>query len=283
MKRRADRAGGTTPRSRVPAREPAAGSLLAVAAVVSLVLGESTDAAIILVIVVMSVGLGFFNEYRSLQVVAELDKRLRRTAIALRDGRASVVDAAPLVPGDVIAVRLGDIVPADVRILDAQGLERDESILTGEAVPAPKDARPASGTGGPLELSSCAFFGTVVRAGTAHGVVVRTGRDTEFGTIAARVGTRLPETAFQRGLRGVIGLLVRITAVVVVLVVVVDTVLRHSFFETLLFALGIAVSLTPQLLPAIVTVSLATGALRMAARNVLVKRLVSSPLRMASS
>jgi Mg2+-importing ATPase len=249
-------------------------ALLAVTAVVSLVLGESADAAIVLVIVAMSVGLGFFNEYRSLAVVADLDRRLRRTAVALRDGRAEVVDRAALVPGDVVALRLGDIVPADVRLIDAEGLECDEAVLTGEAVPAPKTADPVS-PAGPLDLASCAFFGTVVRAGTGRGVVVRTGRDTEFGRIAARVGTRLPETAFQRGLRGIIGLLVRVTIVVVALVVLVNVVLRHSFFETLLFGLAIAVSLTPQLLPAIVTISLANGARRMARRQVLVKRLVA--------
>ncbi len=249
--------------------------LLAVTALISLALGESTDAIIILVIVAMTIGLGFFNEYRSLQVVAELDQRLRRTAIALRDGKAAIVDAASLVPGDIIALRLGDIVPADVRLIDAHGLECDEAILTGEGVPTPKTTEPASGAGDPLELPSCAFSGTVVRAGAARGVVVRTGLGTELGKIAGRVSTRLPETAFQRGLRGIVSLLVRVTSVVVTLVILVNTLLGHNFLETLLFALAIAVSLTPQLLPAIVTISLAAGARRMARRSVLVKRLVS--------
>jgi Mg2+-importing ATPase len=249
--------------------------LLAATAAISLVLGESTDAAIILVIVVMSVGLGFFNEYRSVRVVAELDRRLRRTAVAFRDGRPVTVDTVDLVPGDVIALRLGDIVPADVRLLDAQGLECDEAVLTGESLPAAKSAEPANAAGAPLELPSVAFSGTIVRAGAARAVVVLTGPDTEFGRIAARVGLRLPETAFQRGLRGVIVLLARVTAVVVTIVTVVNAFVRHDFVETLMFALALAVSLTPQLLPAIVTISLATGARRMAARNVLVKRLVS--------
>ncbi|MBC5828639.1 MAG: HAD-IC family P-type ATPase [Candidatus Eremiobacteraeota bacterium] len=249
--------------------------LLAATAVISLVLGQSNDAIIILIIVAMSVGLGFFNEYRSLQVVAELDQRLRRTTIALRDGNAAVVDVASLVPGDVIALRLGDIVPADIRLIEAHGLECDEAVLTGEAVPVPKSIDPSSESGGPLELPSCAFSGTIVRAGTARGVVVRTGANTEFGKIAASISTHQPETVFQRGLRSVVGLLVKVTVGVVTLVVVVNTLLRHNFFETSLFALAIAVSLTPQLLPAIVPISLATGARRMARRSVLVKRLVS--------
>ena len=249
--------------------------LLAVTAVISLALGQSTDAIIILVIVALSVGLGFLNEYRSLAVVAELDGRLRRTAIALRDGVSIVVDVASLVPGDIIALRLGDIVPADVRLIETLGLEVDEAVLTGEALPSPKSSEPSSKSGGPLELPSCAFYGTVIRAGSARAVVVRTGRDTEFGKIAARVGTNLPETSFQLGLRGVVAFLVRVTVVVVTLVVLVNTLLGHNIFETALFALAIAISLTPQLLPAIVTISLASGARRMARANVLVKRLVS--------
>ena len=118
-------------------------------------------------------------------------------------------------------------------------------------------------------------MGTVVRAGTGRGVVVRTGPATQLGQIATRLGGRMPETAFQQGLRAFSGLLVWITTVVTSVVFVVNAVLRHSVFESLLFAFAIAVSLTPQLLPAIVTVSLATGARRMAARSVLVKRLVS--------
>lgn len=249
--------------------------LLAGTAVVSLVLGQSTDAIIILVIVGMSVGFGFFNEFRSLQLVADLDRRLRRTATALRDGVPVVIDAGTLVPGDVIVLRLGDIVPADVRLISAQGFECDEAALTGEAMPVSKAVDLSPGTGGPLELPSCAFYGTIVRAGTALGVVVRTGRDTELGKIATHVGTHLPETAFQKGLRKVVTLLVRVTTVVVALVIGVNTLLHHNFLETSLFALAIAVSLTPQLLPAIVTISLATGARRMARKNVLVKRLVS--------
>ena len=249
--------------------------LLAATAIASVVLGESTDAIIILVIVALSVGLGFFNEYRSVQIVAELEQRLRRTSLVLRDGTLQPVDSATLVPGDVIALRLGDIVPADARLIDAHDLECDEAALTGEALPAAKRVEPVSGTPGPLELPCCVFSGSIVRAGTARAVVVATGRDTELGKIAARVGARLPETAFQRGLRGVVTLLVRVTGVIVALVIVVNALLHHNVFETALFALAIAVSLTPQLLPAIVTVSLATGARRMAARKVLVKRLVS--------
>jgi Mg2+-importing ATPase len=248
--------------------------LLAATAVISIILRDQTDAIIILGIVALSVGLGFINEYRSERAIADLHARLRHTARTLRDGRLTSVDVAELVPGDIVGLEVGDIVPADLRLLDAQALACDEAMLTGESVPADKTVAVAT-EGGPLGLSSCALMGTVVRAGTGRGVIVRTGPATQVGRIASRLGGRAPETAFQQGLRAFSGLLVWITTIVTTVVFVVNAIVRHSLFESLLFALAIAVSLTPQLLPAIVTVSLATGARRMAARSVLVKRLVS--------
>ncbi len=190
------------------------------------------------------------------------------------DGRPTVVDVTALVPGDIVVLDVGDIVPADLRLLEAQTLACDEAILTGESMPADKTVATVM-EGGSLSLSSCALMGTVVRTGTGRGVVVRTGLATQLGQIASRLGRRMPETAFQHGLHTFSGLLVWITTIVTTVVFVVNAAVRHSVFESLLFALAIAVSLTPQLLPAIVTVSLATGARRMAARSVLVKRLVS--------
>ena len=248
--------------------------LLAATAAVSFALGQSRDAAVIFVIVVLSVALSFLNEFRSRRVVADLRRRLRRSATALRDGRLTTVEAAALVPGDVVALRTGDIVPADLRLIEARDLECDEGTLTGEATPVPKTASPGEGNGLP-GLASRAFLGTVVRAGSARGVVVATGKATELGRIAARVGVRLPQTAFQRGLRGVTTLLVQITLAVCLVVFAVNALVRANVVEALLFALAIAVSLTPQLLPAIVTISLSTGARRMAEKKVLVKRLIA--------
>jgi len=248
--------------------------LLAGTAMVSLVSRDRIDAAIILGIVAMSVGLGFISEYRSARAIADLQAQLRPTARTMRDGRLTAIDVTALVPGDIVVLDVGDIIPADLRLLDARGLECDEAVLTGESVPVEKTST-ASANGGPVDLSPCALMGTVVRQGMGSGVVVATGSATQLGRIALRIGGRLPETAFQQGLRNFSNLLVWITGVVTSVVFVVNALLRHSVFESLLFALAIAVSLTPQLLPAIVTVSLATGARRMAARSVLVKRLVS--------
>jgi Mg2+-importing ATPase len=248
--------------------------LLAATTVIAFLLQDQTDAMIILCIIGLSVGLGFVNEYRSERAIADLHARVRHTARTLRDGQMTAVDVAALVPGDIVALDVGDIVPADLRLLDAQALACDEAVLTGESMPADKTCAAVT-DGGPLSLPSCALMGTVVRAGTGRGVVVKTGPATQLGQIASRLGGRMPETAFQQGLRTFSGLLVWITTIVTTVVFVVNAIVRHSVFGSLLFALAIAVSLAPQLLPAIVTVSLATGARRMAARSALVKRLVS--------
>jgi Mg2+-importing ATPase len=249
--------------------------LLAGAALVSILVGERADALIILVIVCLSVGLGFVNEYRSEKAVEELHSSIRHTAVTTRGARISAVDVTQLVPGDVVGLDVGEVVPADMRLLEANGLECDEAVLTGESMPAAKGAGAIVRSDSPLDLGSCAFMGTVVRAGTGRGVVVRTGARTAFGRIAQGLGTRPPETAFQLGLRDFSKLLIRVTAALTVSIFAINAVLRRPLLEAALFALAIAVGLTPQLLPAIVTVSLSTGARRLAKRKVVVKRLVS--------
>ncbi|HVW46668.1 MAG TPA: magnesium-translocating P-type ATPase [Solirubrobacterales bacterium] len=249
--------------------------LLVAAALTSIVVGERTDALIILGIISLSVGLGFFNEFRSEQAVVALHSRLRHHALTIRDGQETPVDVTELVPGDVVRLTVGDVVPADLRLIRAEGLECDEAVLTGESMPAEKETAPLPAPPTGLDLPNCAFMGTVVRAGRGEAAVVETGADTEFGKIATRLGGRQAQTAFQLGLRSFSLLLVRITAVLAGAIVVLNLALGRPLLETLLFALAIAVGLTPQLLPAIVTVSLSTGARRLARASVIVKRLVS--------
>jgi P-type Mg2+ transporter len=249
--------------------------LLVAAALTSFAVGERTSALIILLIICLSVGLGFLNEYRSELAVEALHSQLRHTALAMRDGEPVAVDVTELVPGDVVRLALGDVVPADLRLLHAEGLECDEAVLTGESLPAEKRSDPVTMPESSLDLASCAFMGTVVRQGSGLGVVVATGARTEFGAIALQLGERQPQTAFQLGLRDFSLLLVRVTAVLAGSILVINVVLGRSLLGSVLFALAIAVGLTPQLLPAIVTISLSTGAKRLAARAVVVKRLVS--------
>jgi len=248
--------------------------LLAGTAVVSFFVGEPTTAIIIGVILAASVGLGFGNEYRAEQAARAMHTRLRHTVVALRDGRPERVDVTDLVPGDVVRLALGAVVPADLRLMHVVGLQCDESMLTGESVPVDKSADPVVGPHGVTELSSCALMGTIVRGGSGTGVVVATGGRAEFGRIALALGTRQPETDFQVGLRKFSGLLLQVALVLTTLILVTNLLLQRPLIDAILFSLAIAVGITPQLLPAVVSTSLAAGSRRLAASKVLVKRLI---------
>ncbi len=249
-------------------------ALLLVAAVASYFVGEHSDAVIIGVIVALSVGMGFLNEYRAEKAAEALHSQIRHRAVVLRDGQPVKVNVTDLVPGDVVELSLGDVIPADLRLLSGAGLECDESIMTGESMPAEKDPAPVP-AGAPLaELSDCALMGTVVHAGSGRGVVVATGARAEFGRIALGLGTHQLETEFQAGLRRFSVLLVEVAAVLTTSIFVINVALHKPIIDALLFSLAIAVGITPQLLPAVVSTSLAAGSRQMSRRKVLVKRLV---------
>lgn len=238
-------------------------ALLLGVAILSIVLHQATDAAIILAIVAISVVLGTRNEYRAERIIEGLKARLSRKATVIRSGAVSRIDAADLVPGDVVVLTLGDAVPADLNVRVSKGLECDESVLTGESRTVEKTA------------GSDAYMGTSVFAGSGYGIVVSVGKDTRFGEIAERAAHRPPPTTFEIGLRQFSLLLLYITLVISVAVLVVSMALHRSLAEALLFALAISVSLTPQMLPVIVSVSLSLGAYRMAKMGAVVKRLIS--------
>ncbi|MGV0992155.1 MAG: magnesium-translocating P-type ATPase [Mycobacterium sp.] len=249
-------------------------ALLAVTAVASFFLGDSTQAIIIGVILAVSIGLGFVNEYRAEQATAALHSRVRHSALVRRDGQFFKVDVNELVAGDVIRLTLGELVPADVRLINANGLECNESILTGESTAAEKSTEPVPAGASLADSRDLAFMGTVVSAGDAVGVVYATGLDAQFGRIAAGLGQRQPETEFQAGLRRFSYLLLQVAVTLTVLILAINLMLRRPVVDSVLFALAIAVGITPQLLPAVVSTSLATGSRRLATLKVLVKRLV---------
>jgi Mg2+-importing ATPase len=249
--------------------------LLLGAAVMSAAVGDRADAIIVVVIVALGVGLGFVNELRSEQAISALHDRVRHRATVRRDGVDIEVDVTALVPGDLVRLELGQLVPADVRLLSATELECDEAVLTGETVPVAKRSDAAAAGESALDLPSCAFMGTIVRSGTGLGLVAATGGATEFGRIALQLGERHERTAFERGLRSFTNLLVRITALLVVAIAGINLLRGQKVLDTALFALSIAVGLTPQLLPALVTLSLARGSRKMAEAEVVVKRLVA--------
>jgi Mg2+-importing ATPase len=249
-------------------------ALLLAAAVASAIVGQRSDAVIIAVIVALSVGLGFVNEYRAEKAAEALHSRIAHHALALRDGRPTGVDVTAVVPGDVVDLRLGDIVPADMRLLDGTELECEESILTGESMPVEKSRDPAPRDATLGELTDCALMGTVVHSGSGRGVVVATGASTVFGQVAAGLGGQQTETAFQTGLRRFSMLLVYVAAVLTTVIFAINILLHRPILDALLFSLAIAVGITPQLLPAVVSTSLAFGSRQLARRKVLVKRLV---------
>jgi P-type Mg2+ transporter len=249
--------------------------LLAGTAVLSAFLGDTTQGVIIGIILVISVGLGFGNEYRAERATQALHSRVRHSALVRRDGVFVRCNVTDLVPGDVIRLSLGEVVAADVRLIDVNGLECNEGILTGESVTAEKSAEPVPADTALADCTDLAFMGTVVSAGEATAVVYATGAEAQFGAIAVGLGRSGPETDFQAGLRRFSYLLLYVALTLTVLIVVTNLLLGRPVIDSALFALAIAVGITPQLLPAVVSSSLASGSRQLARRRVLVKRLVS--------
>jgi len=249
-------------------------ALLLTAAVASYFVGERSDAIIIGVIVALSVGLGFVNEYRAEKAAEALHSQIHHQAIVTRGGVATAIDITALVPGDLVELHLGDIVPADIRLIDVSGLECDESVLTGESLSLEKSTTAVAAGTALAELTGCALMGTVVHAGSGRGVVVATGAHTEFGKIAAGLSTHQLDTEFQVGLRKFSMLLVYVAGSLTTSIFVINVALHKPVIDAALFSLAIAVGITPQLLPAVVSTSLAAGSRRMSRRKVLVKRLV---------
>jgi Mg2+-importing ATPase len=248
--------------------------LLLLTAGLSLFLGDATNAVVIGVILFVSVGLGFSNEFRAERAAEALHSRVTHTAVVVRGGTVREVDVTALVPGDVVQLGLGAIIPADLRLLTVKDLLCDESILTGESLPVSKDPAPVVGDAALGDLTSCLFMGTVVQSGSCTGVVVATGARAEFGRIALGLGQRQPQTEFQLGLKRFSFLLLQVAVVLTSLIFLANLLLHRPVIESLLFSLAIAVGITPQLLPAVVSTSLATGTRQLAKRKVLVKRLV---------
>lgn len=247
--------------------------LLVAAALLSQALGETTDAVIITLIVLASGVLGFFQERGAVHAVNSLLASVQVRCRVLRDGATVSAPILSVVRGDVVLLSAGDVVPGDCRVLEANNLLVDESTLTGEAYPAAKAVAAVPASAELADRDSVVHLGSHVASGAGMAVVVDTGTATEFGAVSAHLATRHVPTSFERGVTSFGLLLLRATAVLVVGVFVANIALDRPLVEALLFALALAVGLTPQMLPAIVTLSLSRGAALMAARRVIVKRL----------
>ena len=248
--------------------------LLLCAALVSGLTGGGTNAIIIAVIVVLSVGLGFTNEFRAAVAMASLRSRISQNATVRRDGATRQVPVTQLVPGDVIELSLGALVPADVRLVSVDELECDEAVLTGESLPVAKSAAAVSEPDAP-SLPDCAYMGTIVHEGSGTAVVVLTGTRTAFGRIATGVADSIGRSAFEVGLSRFSRFLFIVAAILTTFVFAANVLLSRPLIEALLFSLAIAVGIAPEMMPAIVTVSLSSGSRALAAKRVLVKRLVA--------
>ncbi len=249
--------------------------LLVFAAGLSFYLHQVTGASIILIIVFISGLLGFWQERRAADAVAGLLAIIQIKASVLRDGKHNEVPVEYVVPGDIIVLRAGDIVPADSRILLSRDLFVNEASLTGETYPAEKIPGILDSETPLSRRINCLFMGTNVVSGTATAVVVHTGTNTQFGRVSQRLGLREPETEFERGVKHFGYLLLEITMVLVVAIFAINVYLARPVVDSFLFSLALAVGLTPQLLPAIISINLAHGARQMATHKVIVKRLAS--------
>ena len=253
--------------------------ILIIAAIVAGALGEVTDTIIILVVVLLSVILDFTQEYRAGKAAEALRKRVATTVATLRDDMKQDIEVSGLVPGDIIALTAGDIVPADARIISSKDFFVDQSALTGESFPVEKTVDPLV-SWDKLEMgkwNNYLFMGTSVTNGTATAAVARTGGFTQYGEIARKSAEKKPETEFERGLRRFGILIMKVTFVLVILVFFSNILLKGTeksvVLNSMLFAVALAVGLTPELLPMILSINLARGATAMSKKGVIVKRL----------
>ena len=249
--------------------------ILIFAAIVSGIVGEWIDASIVVAIVFGSTILGFVQEYTASNAVEKLRSQVTIKSSVLRGGQLQVLPSEQVVPGDVVMLSAGSLIPADGFVLEANDFFVNQAVLTGETFPVEKKPSTVRANASLAERINCVFMGTSVRSGTAQVLIVQTGRATVFGQVAERLRLRPPETEFERGIRHFGNLLTQVMLVMVVIVLAVNVFLAKPLLDSLLFTLALAVGLTPELLPAIISITLSHGAQQMAKRGVIVRRLTS--------
>ncbi len=248
--------------------------LLSALGVLSYLTGDLRATVVIFVMVVLGVALRFFQEMRADNAAEKLKAMVSNTATLVRDGKEEEVSLKMLVPGDIIRLAAGDMVPADVRVLSAKDLFLNQAALTGEALPVEKKAARASAdVQNPLDLPNLCFLGSNVESGSATAVVIQTGDRTYFGSLAASIVGQRQLTSFDKGVNKFTWLMICFIAVMVPAVFLINGLSKHNWLEAFLFAMAVAVGLTPEMLPMIVTVNLSKGAIVMSRKKVIVKRL----------
>jgi Mg2+-importing ATPase len=249
--------------------------ILIFASIVSAFVGEWTDAIIILAVIIGSTTLGFVQEYRASNAVEKLRSQVTIKSNVLRDGKSQLVLSEQVVPGDVVLLSAGSLIPADGIVLEANDFFVNQAVMTGETFPVEKTPGIISAKASLTERTNCVFMGTSVRSGAAHVLIVQTGKSSVFGQIAERLSLRPAQTEFERGVQNFGYLLTQVMLVMVVLVLAINIFLNKPPIDSLLFSLALAVGLTPELLPAIISITLSHGAQQMAKHGVIVRRLNS--------
>ena len=247
--------------------------ILMIASIASYLLGNPADATIILVVLLLGITINFIQTYRSQKAIEKLREHVMATATVLRDGQWQEIKRREVVPGDVVRLSAGDLIPGDARLLESRDLYVQQAALTGESLPAEKETRAATdGATGP-DAPNLIFLGTSVVSGTALAEILATGQHTAFGAIAERLAARPQETEFERSMKRFSLLITRAVFFLVLFILIVRLALHKDAFESFLFATALAVGLTPEFLPMISSVTLARGAVRMAQEQVVVKHL----------
>jgi Mg2+-importing ATPase len=248
--------------------------LLTSLGIISYITGDLRATAVIFVMVLMGVALRFFQETRADNAAEKLKAMVNTTATVIRDGKETELALRLLVPGDIIHLAAGDMVPADVRLLTTKDLFLNQAALTGESMPVEKKAAIAlAEVQNPLELPDVCFLGSDVESGTATAVVIHTGDQTYFGSLATSIVGQREQTSFDRGINQFTWLMIRFIAVMVPAVFLINGFSKHEWLTAFMFAMAVAVGLTPEMLPMIVTVNLSKGAIEMGRKKVIVKRL----------
>jgi Mg2+-importing ATPase len=241
----------------------------------SLFLHNPVDASIILIIVIISGLLGFWQEHSASNAVEKLLAMVQIKAAVLRDGNQQEIPVENIVPGDIVILNAGDIVPGDCLLLESKDLFVDEAMLTGETFPVEKTVSVISANTALAQRTNTVWMGTHIVSGSAKALVTLTGKNTEFGKVSERLKLKAPETEFEHGIRRFGYFLGEVTLILVVIIFAINVYLHRPVLEAFLFSLALAVGLTPQLLPAIISINLAHGAKKMAQKKVIVKRLAS--------
>ena len=249
--------------------------ILIFAAIISIIVGEWTDASIVLAVVFGSTILGFVQEYSASNAVQKLRSQVTIKSNVLRNGQTQLIPSEQIVPGDIVLLSAGSLVPADGVVISARDFFVNQAVLTGETFPVEKKPGTVPAKASLSERTNCVFMGTSAGSGNAQVLIVETGKSTMFGQIAERLSLHPPETEFERGIQRFGYLLTQVMLVMVIFVLAVNIFFKKPPIDSLLFALALAVGLAPELLPAIISITLSHGAQKMAKRGVIVRRLNS--------